>query len=245
MPALTTFDWASICLIFAWSGFVRSGLGFGGAALAMPLMLLIVDNPLLWLPIVATHLLIFSAITIYDQLKTVDWVYLKKAMVVLIIPKLIGVFGLLSLPNKLLVIIIYGITFCYGLAYLFNYTFSSKNRYVDNLLLVLGGYTSGTSLIGAPLISAVFARNVAIDKLRNTLFALWMILVIIKMSTFVAFEIDLQFKYALIFLPMAAIGHWLGLQVHHKLIQDGGEKYKRILGVVLVVICSYGLISAQ
>ena len=115
MLILSPFEWVLICLIFIWSGFVRSGLGFGGAALAMPLMLIIVDNPLLWLPIVATHLLIFSALTVYNRLHTVDWLYLKKAMLILIIPKLAGVFGLLNLPNDVLVFLIYAITFIYAL----------------------------------------------------------------------------------------------------------------------------------
>ncbi len=245
MPLLTITEWFLVGLIFIWSGFVRSGLGFGGAALAMPLMLFIVDKPLLWLPIVASHLLFFSALTIYDRLRDIDWQYLKKAMWILIIPKLIGVFGLLNFPSDLLVILIYAMTFCYGLTYLFNYSFKSKNRLVDNILLVLGGYASGTSLIGAPLISAVYARNVSIKKLRNTLFVTWMILVVIKMSTFVVFEVDLQFKYTLYLLPVAAIGHWLGLKMHSRLIAGGGDQYKRILGIVLVVICGYGLFSTS
>lgn len=244
MLPLTTIEWGLIGLIFVWSGFVRSGLGFGGAALAMPLMLFIIDNPLLWLPMVATHLLIFSALTVYNRLHDVDWQYLKKALLILLIPKLIGVFGLLNLSNDLLVPLIYGITFCYGLTYLFNYSFKSKNQLVDNILLVLGGYASGTSLIGAPLISAVFARNIVIEKLRNTLFVTWMILVVIKMSTFVLFEIDLQFKYTLYLLPFAALGHWLGLKMHNQLIQDAGDRYKRILGVVLIGICGYGLFTS-
>ncbi len=244
MLLLTITEWTLLCLVFIWSGFVRSGLGFGGAALAIPLMLLIVDKPLLWLPIVATHLLFFSALTVYNRLQDIDWQYLKKALLIMLIPKLMGVFGLLNLPSDLLVLIIYTITFCYGLTYVFNYSFTSKNRLVDYLLLSLGGYASGTSLIGAPLISVVFARNVSIDKLRNTLFATWMILVVIKMSTFVVFAVDLQFKYALYLFPVTAIGHWLGLKMHNRLIKGGGERYKRLLGIVLVVICSYGLLSA-
>ena len=244
MLILSSFEWVLICLIFIWSGFVRSGLGFGGAALAMPLMLIILDNPLIWLPIVATHLLIFSALTVYNRLHTVDWKYLKKAMLILIIPKLAGVFGLLNLPNDVLVFLIYAITFVYGLTYITNYTFNSRNRFFDTVFLVLGGYASGTSLIGAPLVSAVFVKNVSIDKLRNTLFVVWLILVIIKMFAFVVFKVDLQFRYSLYLLPMAAIGHWLGLKMHKRLIQDGGERYKRILGAVLVVICGYGLTAA-
>ena len=244
MPPLTTIEWTLVCLIFIWSGFVRSGLGFGGAALAMPLMLFIVNQPLLWLPIVASHLLVFSALTVYDRWRDIDWQYLKKAMLILIIPKLIGVFGLLNLPNDLLVILIYGITFCYGLTYLFNIPLKSRSWLVDYLLLILGGYASGTSLIGAPLMSAVFARNVAIEKLRNTLFVTWMILVIIKISSFVAFEVDLQFRYTLYLLPVVAIGHWLGLKMHNRIIRDGGDRYKHLLGIVLVVICGYGLFTA-
>ena len=219
MGELSQFQWVIIALIFVWSGFVRSGLGFGGAALALPLMLFVVDNPLLWLPIVATHLLFFSALTVYNRLNEVDWGYLKKAMLVLIIPKLVGVLGLLNLPNDLLVTLIYGIALVYGLTYLFDYNFASSNRYFDNFLLVLGGYASGTSLIGAPLMSAVFSRHVAIEKLRITLFVLWIVLVTIKMSTFVVFDVDLQFKYALLFLPLAATGHWLGLKVHVRLVR--------------------------
>ncbi len=243
MLDLSVLEWALAGLVFVWSGFVRSGLGFGGAALAMPLMLLLVDNPLLWLPMVASHLLVFSVLTVYHQLGKVDWGYLKKSMLILIIPKIAGVSGLLSLPNDILVIIIYGITLVYGLTYIFNYAVTSRNRFVDYVLLVLGGYASGVSLIGAPLISAVFARNVAIEKLRITLFILWTILVCIKMSTFVAFDIDLQFRYTVYFLPMVAAGHWLGLKMHNRLIRGGGHHYKRAMGGALVIICGYGLLD--
>ncbi len=243
MPGLSETEWLLAGLIFVWSGFVRSGLGFGGAALGLPLMLLVFDAPLFWLPMVAIHLLIFSILTVYDRLWEVDWSYLKKSLMVLIIPKLAGVFGLLSLPNEILVTIIYGVTFLYGLAYLCNYVFRSGSAFFDNLLLLMGGYASGVSLMGAPLISAVYARNVALQELRVTLFVLWTILVVIKMSTFVYFEVDLQVRYALYFLPLVAVGHWLGLRVHIRLMQGGGSHYKRAMGVALVAISGYGLFA--
>ncbi len=59
----STAQLVAVSAIFVWSGFVRAGLGFGGAALGLPLMLLVEDQPLFFLPIVATHLLIFSGIT--------------------------------------------------------------------------------------------------------------------------------------------------------------------------------------
>ena len=243
MPGLNETEWLFAGLIFVWSGFVRSGLGFGGVALGLPLMLLVYDNPLFWLPMLAIHLLIFSVMTVYDRLEEVDWPYLKKSLVVLVIPKLAGVFGLLNLPNEILVPVIYCITFLYGLAYLFNYVFSSRNVFFDNLLLIIGGYASGVTLMGAPLISAVYVRNVAIHKLRVTLFVLWAILVMIKMSTFVFFEVDLQVRYALYSLPLVAIGHWFGLKMHNKLVAGGGGHYKRAMGVALVVICGFGLFA--
>ena len=244
MPDLSVIEWIAVCSIFVWSGFVRSGMGFGGAALALPLMLLIVDNPLLWLPMVAIHLLFFSAITVYDQLDQVNWTYLRKSLWVIMVPKLIGVFGLISLPNQLLVLMIYSITFAYGLTYLFNYQFSSHSKVVDFVLLIIGGYASGVTLMGAPLLSAVYARNIAMEQLRVSLFVLWIVLVSIKVGTFVVFEVDLQIKWVLYFLPFVAIGHWLGLKIHLKLIQDGGAQYKRVLGGMLLLICGYGLVQA-
>jgi uncharacterized membrane protein YfcA len=62
----------SIALVFVWTGFVRTGLGFGGAALGLPLMLFIHNNPLLWLPIIGMHLLFFSGLTLLNRLHNVD-----------------------------------------------------------------------------------------------------------------------------------------------------------------------------
>ena len=110
MSELLPYQYAAIGLIFVWSGFVRSGLGFGGAVLSLPFLLMVVNNPIVFLPIVAVHLLLFSAITVvssylktqpvYDAargeegetLPSVDWVYLKYALAIMIIPKIIGVF---------------------------------------------------------------------------------------------------------------------------------------------------------
>src|SRR5690606_16689795 len=111
MLDLTGYQLVLVALVFVWSGFVRSGLGFGGAVLSLPFLLLIDNRPLVYLPIISIHLLVFSsAIWIqnhYQRLQGklppelqsgVDWVYLKKALQIMIIPKLIGVLGLLTLP---------------------------------------------------------------------------------------------------------------------------------------------------
>jgi uncharacterized protein len=230
-------------LIFIWSGFVRSGLGFGGAALGLPLMLMVYDRPIFWLPIIGTHLLIFTSLTLLTRIRNVDWGYLKKSSIYIFPAKLAGVFGLLNLPNQWLVIIIYCITLFYSVLWMLKLTISSKSGWSDKLLLVIGGYVSGTSLTGAPLIVAVFMNHVARAKLRNTLFVLWIVLVIIKLSTFAAFSIDLQFASTLILVPIIAIGHVIGLKTHEYLLTND-EGFKRVLGVVLMTICILGLLNS-
>ncbi|MGI9319492.1 MAG: TSUP family transporter [bacterium] len=243
MSDLSTIQLILIGLIFIWSGFVRAGLGFGGVALALPLMLLIVDHPVLWLPICSSHLLIFSLWSVYDRLENIDWKFIRRAMLIVIVPKIAGVLGLLKLPPELVSNAIYIIIIGYALTYILNYQFSSKGRLVDNIMLVIGGYASGVSLIGAPLISAVMVRHVTLSRIRDTMFAFWVVLVSIKLSTFVVFGVDLQIRYMLYLLPFAGIGHWLGVKLHQRLIEGDGVRFKRVLGLALLVICSYGLWS--
>jgi len=56
--------------------------------------------------------------------------------------------------------------------------------------------------------------------LRDTLFVLWFILVSIKMTTFIVLSVDLHFKAALALLPIAAIGHMLGLKAHNAIMRN-------------------------
>jgi uncharacterized membrane protein YfcA len=229
-----------IGLIFVWTGFVRTGLGFGGAALGLPLMLFIDNQPLLWLPIIGSHLLFFSGLTLRTRLNNVDWAYLRRSSLYIIPAALVGVFGLLNLPNRWLLIFIYSITLFYACIWTLNWAISSRHDGVDKLLLVLGGYVAGTSLTGAPLMVAVYMRNVAKQQLRDTLFVLWFILVAIKMSTFAAVGVDLHLPTALILLPVAAIGHLLGLKAHDAIIRND-QYFKRWIGAGLMIVSGLGL----
>ena len=229
-----------IALIFIWSGFVRSGLGFGGAALGLPLMLLVYDQPIFWLPIIGAHLLFFSALTLRTRFRNVGWPYLLRSMIIIVPSAVAGVFGLISLPNHVMVIFIYSVTLFYALMWLFSITIHSSNRWVDRFLLATGGYIAGTSLTGAPLIVAVYMRNIAAQQLRNTLLVLWFVLVSIKMATFATFSVDLHIDIALMLLPVAAIGHYFGLKAHD-IILEKDLLFKRILGGLLIVICVFGL----
>lgn len=241
--ALLQFDSREIifiAILFMWAGFVRSGLGFGGAALGLPLMLFIKDQALFWLPIIGTHLLFFSGMTLRKRIHNVDWDYLRQSNLYIIPAALIGVAGLVSLPNDWLVIFIYSITLFYAVLWLLNIQLKSRQGWTDKLLLGFGGYVAGTSLTGAPLMVAVFMRNVAKQQLRNTLFVLWFVLVSIKMTAFYLLDVPLNLASALLLLPVAAIGHVAGLKAHEQILQNDAL-FKRAIGGLLLLICVFGL----
>ncbi len=269
MSELQAYQYVLIALVFVWSGFVRSGLGFGGAVMSLPFLLLIDNRPLVYLPIIAVHLLFFSSITVWqNHLKhreekhrqailagdvqlgdgsraggTIDWAYLKKSMKVMIIPKLIGVAGLLTIPASVMTGIIFSIVSVYSVTYILNKPFKSTNPWLDKLFLVLGAYISGTSLIGAPLIISVFGTHVAKHQLRDTLFVLWFILVVIKMIAFIIAGVDLQLAQHLWLLPCATIGHLIGLRFHQKIVDGDPKVFYRVLGVSLLSVSLMGVVS--
>ncbi|MDC0661579.1 sulfite exporter TauE/SafE family protein [Marinobacter sp. SS21] len=254
MSDLSIVQYSLIGLIFIWSGFVRSGLGFGGAVLSLPFLLLVYNEPLVYLPIISVHLLVFSSLTIAINNRkqsaslragegTVDWQYLWRILGIMIVPKLVGVFGLITLPASVMSGIIFAIVSVYSLSYILNRPFRSNSKAVDILFLMLGGYISGTSLIGAPLIIAVVAQQLPKERLRDTLFALWFILVTIKMAAFVWAGVDLQLIHHVWLLPCAAIGHVLGLRFHDRMLQAETPVFFRVLGSILLVISAIGLWS--
>lgn len=256
MSDLSWLQLVGIALVFVWSGFVRSGLGFGGAVLSLPFLLLIDNQPLVYLPLIAVHLLIFSSATVitrhfkqkkmsYAQTEAsqsnIDWPYLKYAFSIIIIPKLIGVFGLITMPTDIMSAIIFVIVSIYSISYILNKPFVSNNKWLDVVFLMLGGYISGTSLIGAPLIIAVMANHVNKYQLRDTLFVLWFVLVVIKMSMFVYLGIDLQLIHHLWLLPAATVGHFIGLHFHQRILEGEQAKFYRVLGIALLTVSCAGI----
>ena len=257
MADLEFYQYVLIALIFVWSGFVRSGLGFGGAVMSLPLLLLIDNQPLVYLPIIAVHLLFFSSITVWQNYRknkkslagstsessTIDWKYLKSSMKIMIIPKLIGVAGILTLPASLMTAIIFVIVSVYSISYIFDKPFKSNNPLLDKIFLVLGAYISGTSLIGAPLIMAVFTHHVSKLQLRDTLFVLWFILVVIKMAAFIIAGVDLQLQAHLWLLPAATLGHLIGLRFHQKILTGDPKVFYRVIGFSLLGVSLMGIVS--
>lgn len=263
MSDLSIYQYGFIALLFVWSGIVRSGFGFGGAVFSLPFLLLIENQPLVFLPIIAVHLLIFSSITVFQNQRsqkqfnrkelakgdalllesTVNWRFLKKSLLIMIVPKMVGVFGLLTLPSKIMSIIIFSVIVFYAISYILNKPFQSNNKTVDIFFLILGGYISGTSLIGAPLIAAVFVKYVAKEQLRDTLFVLWFILVVIKMTSFIYYGVDLQLIHHLWLLPSATIGHFIGLRLHAYLMAADTVKFYRFFGVILLLASIGGVVK--
>ncbi|MBM6550709.1 sulfite exporter TauE/SafE family protein [Marinomonas ostreistagni] len=259
MEQLMGWQYAAIAGIFIWSGFVRTGLGFGGAVLALPFLLLVHNDPLVFLPIISIHLLIFSSWIAWRGAKkakhnqdlpqqgeasgNIAWGYLRKALGIMIVPKLIGVFGLLTLPNDIVTGVIFVIVSVFAVSYIISRPFYSTNPIVNNGLLMLGGYVSGTSLVGAPLIVSVFATKVPRHQLRDTLFVLWFILVCIKMTSFLIAGVDLQLIHQLWLLPCAFIGHLIGQHFHDKIQKAETPVFFKVIGWALLIVCVCGMYS--
>lgn len=247
-----------IVLVFIWSGFVRSGLGFGGALFTIPFLLLIHNDPLFFLPIISIHLLFFASLTLLpNQLISklsskkasennqpmVNWRFVRYALLIMIIPKLAGVIGLLILPSDLMNCIIFLLIGAYSITYIIGQPLQSNSRLLDALFLILGAYISGTSLIGGPLVIAVAMRHIKSHEFRNTLFVLWTVLVSIKLCAFAYADVDLQFAAALWLLPFAGIGHFIGLRFHQQLLQKSNARFYQILGGVLLIASLAGIVQ--
>ena len=254
MPELAGYQYALTAGIFIWSGFVRSGLGFGGALFTLPFLLLIHNDPLIFLPIISIHLLFFAGLTIIqaerqpkdssDNQTTVNWAFVRYALLIMIIPKLAGVIGLLVLPTALMNIIIFSLIAGYSLTYILGKPMQSNSRIVDVVFLVAAAYISGTSLIGGPLVIAVALRHVKPHEFRNTLFMVWCVLVAIKLCAFVIAKVDIQVEAALWLLPFAGIGHIVGHHFHKRLLERDSRSFYRTLGWALLATSVVGISQA-
>ena len=209
--------------------------------MTMPFLLLVIDNPIFILPIIAIQLLFFACLTIRTNFLNINWRFLFKSLLVMFPFKIIGVIGLLSLPGNVLIGIVLLITVIYAVAYIFNFQLRSNNRFTDSCLLALGAYISGTSLMGSPAIIAVFLRHVARNMFRETLFVLWIILVVIKLVAFIVTGTDLQLIHQFWLLPCAALGHYFGDKMHHKLKDMDSNVFMRVMGFVLLIVAGAGL----
>jgi len=260
VDALTPIQITLIALCFIWSGFVRSGLGFGGSVLSLPFLLLILNDPLVFLPIISVHLLFFSALIgvqaiwrrqlrRYSQYArpedmpptSINWAFLKYVIPIMFIPKLLGVAGLIVLPAELVSTVILVFISGYAVSYILRRPIKSPGGWGDTLLLIVGGYVSGTSLIAAPLVVPVAASRMPAFQLRNTLLMLWFVMVAIKLLAFVATGVDLQLRHHLWLLPCAWVGHLLGERFHRYSLNAGTAVFMSYVGLGLLVVSMIGI----
>ena len=250
------YQFALIIIVFIWSGFVRAGFGFGGALFTIPFLLLIHNDPLFFLPIISIHLLIFAGLTLFFSQRTpasgeqseapqatINWRFVRYALLIMLIPKLAGVLGLLILPSNLMNGIIFLLIGGYAITYIIGKPLQSNSRLLDVVFLILGAYISGTSLIGGPLVIAVAMRHIQAHEFRNTLFVIWFVLVSIKLFAFALAGVDLQLMASLWLLPFAGIGHLVGQKFHHRLLQASNARFYQILGWVLLSTSLVGLLQ--
>lgn len=267
MDTLTSLQLVLIGCCFIWSGFVRSGLGFGGSVLSLPFLLLILNDPLVFLPIISVHLLFFSAL-IGVQAKwrrmrrrrlldkqteprrtddhnptSINWPFLKHVIPVMFIPKLIGVAGVIVLPGEFVSMVILIIIAGYSVSYILRRPIKSPGGWGDTILLIFGGYVSGTSLIAAPLVVPVAASRMPAFQLRNTLLMLWFVMVAIKLLAFVVSGVDLQLKHHVWLLPCAWLGHVLGERFHRYSLRAGTEVFMSYVGLGLMVVSIVGIVD--
>lgn len=241
LASLGLWQILAIAAGFVWSGFVRSGLGFGGAAMTLPLLLAVHNDVLLYLPAICWQLLFFSLLTVATRLAYVNWSFLFRLVMLLAVPFAAGLFGLLNLSETVLAVFVYTVTLIYGTLYLLNKVMVSSNRLMDAMCLLTGGYVSGVSMIGAPMIVAYSTRRLPASQLRDTLFVLWIILVIGKLGTFVVADVDLQWQLSILTLPLAGLGHWMGLAAHQRLIAGDRQRFNSFIGAGLCTVSLLGL----
>ena len=238
----TTLSIIVLVIAFWWSGFVRAGFGFGGAGLMYPIAFLVVDSVLFIVPIVGFHLLFFSGITLaMGGYKTIDWKTTLILLLLILPTTLMGIFGLLELPEFWVLISVYAILIVYYLGYIFNFKSAKPNPWLNVPALIIGGYVSGLSLSGAPIIAAVALQYLKKGQARSSMYVLWFILVTIKMMTLYAYDVDMQLQHQLWLLPVATIGHLMGLRLHDYLLQVQNQKFYRWMGIVLLSLSIIGL----
>jgi len=253
---LELWQYVAIALLFVWGGFVRAALGFGGSVLTLPFLLLVCNEPLLFLPIIAVHLMFFSSITVWQSHRrsvrkghtpeeaSVNWSFLAYALPLMIVPKLIGVAGVIMLPADIVSSFIFIIVSVYAVSYILDRPFQSNSRRLDAFFMLLGGYVSGTSLVAAPLVVPVAAGRMPRHQLRDTLLVLWFILVGVKLAAFIYTGVDLQWRHQLWLLPCAAVGHLIGLRFHDYTLRMDARLFFRLLGAGLLTVSLFGLVRA-
>jgi hypothetical protein len=60
------------------------------------------------------------------------------------------------------------------------------------------------------------------------------------MGAFLMVDVYINWQFSLMLIPVAGLGHFVGLKVHDQII-DNDIQFKRWMGSALIVICIVGL----
>ena len=60
------------------------------------------------------------------------------------------------------------------------------------------------------------------------------------MADFLAVGVFVDWQFCLTVIPVADLGHFIGLRLHDRMIQND-TKFKRWMGSVLILVCIVGL----
>jgi len=241
-----TFDTLTIVVLFLcfiWSGFLRTGLGVGATVLMLPFALLVVNSPLIILPVITTQSVILSSVTVLQNFQNVSWRQVGVFLGITATPFSVGLYGLILLPEKWLMLLVYSITFVYALSYIFQVRVNEKSTGLDLFALIIGGYINGLSFTGGPPIAAVMSKHVPKQQFRDTFLAMMILIATIKLSTFYWVGVNLQLQLQVMMIPAVLIGHVLGLRFHRYFVTTDERVFYRWLGVVIFVATLVGIIK--
>ena len=238
----TVYSVIVLAIAFWWSGFVRAGLGFGGAGLMYPVALLAVDSVIFLVPIVCVQLVLFSGTTLVRDYRHINWRVAGGLFGITLPAILAGIFGLINLPQFTVLLLLYLIIAGYALNYIFSFRIPALGKWLEVPSLLIGGYASGIALAGAPIIAAVGIRYLEKEQVRATLFVVWILTATIKLFTLYSFDVDLQLRHQVWLLPMAFVGHLMGMRLHDHLLELKSALFYRWMGVGLLSLSLIGFI---
>ena len=193
------------------------------------------------MPLAIVHVFVVGVSTMIFRFRNVDWMELLRMIRVMAIPVLLGLFGLITIPENWLLLLVFGVMLGYSVNYIYPFIQLREGGWSNTLVLMLGGYLSGLALIGSPLIVAVAGHRIERHRLRDSLLALWVILSPPKLAVLFYSGVDLHLDWQWWLLPVNLIGHLLGMKFHDHLLQLRSESFYRWLGFVLMVVVLVGI----
>lgn len=228
-------------LVILVSSVLQAITGFGGALIAAPLLLLMVDKTIsvVSLAFVSIAINIVLLVTIKKQID-------KKTFLDLFIPSLVGLpIGILVLNNlnKPYLQMLVG-----GLSVIFAFLLFSKKFSVENSKFkrVFAGLFSGilrtsVGLNSPPVVLLLASDNTDKDEMRKTLAFLFLMMSIVSvfMFFFTGHLTEEVWRYSLLSIPIAFMGGWIGSLIAKKISQKNFILSVFILIFISIVISIY------